>query len=303
MAEWRNLGLDFVTLRVFRAAVEEQSFVKAAEREHLAPSAISRRIAELEGRLGILLLRRHDRGVEPTPAGEVLMNHVAALFDIVETTISDLDALSVGRAGNVRMLANLSSMSAQMPKLLAELDERYPDIDIRLEQANSAESVRAISLGTADIAFVTGSVDVSHLTSFDFSLERLVVILPTDHPLALPAGELRFKDILRHPYIGLSSNLALQQLISQKAQGVAGELRERISAGGFETISKFVARGLGLSIMPERHAREAAQQHCLAIRALAEDWAIRRRQICVRSMSSISPAVKRVLEYILDSRM
>ena len=94
MAEWRSLGLDFVTLRVFKAAVEEQSFIGAAEREHLAASAISRRIAEMEARLGIELLRRHDRGVEPTQAGRVLMRHLESLFDIVAVTLSDLESLA-----------------------------------------------------------------------------------------------------------------------------------------------------------------------------------------------------------------
>jgi DNA-binding transcriptional LysR family regulator len=111
MAEWRNLGLDFVTLRVFKAAVEERSLVSAAEREHLAPSAISRRISDFEARLGITLLRRHDRGVEPTAAGQLLMRHVEALFNIVDMTMADLESLSLGQTGSVKILANLSTIS------------------------------------------------------------------------------------------------------------------------------------------------------------------------------------------------
>ena len=54
---WAALGLDLVTLRVFKAAVEERSLARAADRERLALSALSRRIAEMEARLGTALLR------------------------------------------------------------------------------------------------------------------------------------------------------------------------------------------------------------------------------------------------------
>jgi len=301
MTAWRNLGLDFVTLRVFKAAVEEQSFVGAAEREHLAPSAISRRIAEMESRLGIMLLRRHDRGVEPTAAGQLLMRHVAAMFDIVDMTMADLDSLSQGQSGNVTILANLSTISAQMPKLLSDLCKHHPNIDFHLEQCNSEAAVRAISLGLADIALVTGTVDVAHMTSFDFSIDRLVVLLPEDHPLA-GAMALKLHDIAAFPYVGLYNDLALQTLVRRKAIGLGCHLREVINVGGFEDIGRFVSRGLGLTIMPERHASGIALHERVVLREFDEDWAIRRTQICVKSMASLSPAGKIVLAHIRDSR-
>ncbi len=303
MAEWRNLGLDFVTLRVFKAAVEERSLVSAAEREHLAPSAISRRISDFEARLGITLLRRHDRGVEPTAAGQLLMRHVEALFNIVDMTMADLESLSLGQTGSVKILANLSTISGQMPNLLGQLASQHPSIDFHLEQSDSEEAVRAVGLGLADIALVTGSVDVSHLTSFEFSVDRLVVVLPQKQPWVELGSHLKLRDIVCQPYIGLHNDLALQTLIRQKAAGLGCSLREVVNVGGFETIGNFVGRGLGLSVMPERHARAIHDQEKVLISELNEDWAIRRTQVCVKSIASLSPAAKVVLDRILDSRM
>lgn len=302
MADWRNLGLDFVTLRVFKAAVEQRTFVAAAEREHLAPSAISRRISELEARLGIQLLRRHDRGVEPTAAGQLLMRHVEVLFNVIDMTMADLDSLSQGQSGSVTILANLSTISAQMPALLGDIARLHPKIDIHLEQCNSEDAVRSIGLGFADIAMITGSIDVSHLTRFDFARERLVVLLPDGHPLAESGLALKLRDVAQHPYVGLNNNLALQTLIRQKAAGLSLKLREVVNVGGFESIGRFVGRGLGLSIIPEHHAGYICGHENVVVRDLDEDWASRRTQVCVRSMSSLSPACKVVLDHILDSR-
>jgi len=303
MADWRNLGLDFVTLRVFKAAVESKSFVGAAEREHLAPSAISRRISELESRLDVMLLRRHDRGVEPTAAGQLLMRHVEAIFDVVDMTMADLDSLSQGKSGRVTILANLSTISGQMPKLLSDLSRNHPKINFRLSQCDSESAVRAISLGLADIALVTGSVDISNLLSFDFSIDRLVVLLPEEHELAHTKSALKLRDIVSFPYIGLYNDLPLQMLVRRKAVGLGFHLHEIVHVGGFEDIGRFVSRGLGLTIMPERHASGIALYERVVLREFDEDWAIRRTQICVKSMASLSPACKIVLKYIRDSRL
>ena len=111
--------LDPVSLRLFRAAVQERSLAQAAEREAIALSAASRRIAELKARLGTALLRRHDRGVAPTAAGEVLMTYLDSLFDLLDRTGADIDTFASGTRGVVRLYANMSVVSGVLPEALA----------------------------------------------------------------------------------------------------------------------------------------------------------------------------------------
>ena len=65
--------MDLSSLEILIAAIEEKSLSRGAERVHLVTSAVSKRITELERRLGTTLLRRHGRGVEATPAGAMPM--------------------------------------------------------------------------------------------------------------------------------------------------------------------------------------------------------------------------------------
>lgn len=300
MADWRSLGLDFVTLRVFKAAVEEQSFVGAAEREHLAASAISRRIAEMEGRMGIELLRRHDRGVEPTAAGKVLMRHVESLFDVVEATLSDLESLTLGRTGEVRVSASLSMVSSTLPRLIGRIKTDYPDLDLRLEQSNSEDTLVSLNRGTSDIGFVSGIEVPKGLTAYVYLSEPLNVVLPKSCPLAAKADGVRLADLGTVDYIGLRADLALQQLISRKAVGQNDELRVTVTVDGFEPLAKYVAMGMGVSIMPQFHANEAVQKHGIIALPLLEDWAVRKTHICVKSVTNLTPAAKIVLDAILD---
>lgn len=73
--------IDPVSLRLFVAVCEERNIARAAAREAIVASAVSKRIAALEGDFGTPLLVRGRRGIEPTPAGELLLRQGRELID------------------------------------------------------------------------------------------------------------------------------------------------------------------------------------------------------------------------------
>ena len=101
--------LDLVTLKLFVAIVEEQSINRAAEREFIAPSAVSKRIADLEHATQTQLLIRHRKGVEPTVAGLAMLNHARTMLRNLAELESEMFDYADGVRGNVRMLASAVS--------------------------------------------------------------------------------------------------------------------------------------------------------------------------------------------------
>ncbi len=91
-------GLDITTLRLFLAAVEEGNLAKAAEREHIAISAISRRISDLEARWGVQLLERHDRGVVPTAAGKGVVAQIREALGVFTKMLREIEEIQGARA-------------------------------------------------------------------------------------------------------------------------------------------------------------------------------------------------------------
>jgi len=302
MINWRGLGLDFVTLRVFKAAVEEKSFAAAAEREHLAASAISRRIAELESRLGVSLLRRHDRGVEATPAGELLMRHVESLFGVVDATLRDLDSLTRGNTGVVRINASLSMISTILPRILGRVKAEHPNIELRLIQQNSEVTVLNLLQGVPEIGFVSGIEVPDNLQKFEFLTDPLRVIVSKNSPLKGKANGLSLSDISDFDYIGLRDDLALQKLVNRNAIGQNIALRTTVITDGFDSITKFVEEGLGVSIVPAAHAHYAEKLFDIRALPLLEDWAVRQTYLCVKSVSDLSPAAGLVLKSMLRNQ-
>lgn len=77
--------VDLTSLRLFVAVCQENSIARAAEREFIAPSAVSRRIADLESLVGLPLIKRHTRGVIATPAGQTVLRHAQQIIGAVES--------------------------------------------------------------------------------------------------------------------------------------------------------------------------------------------------------------------------
>ncbi len=112
---------DLNDLFYFAKVVEHGSYAAAARALGMPKSRLSRRVIELEERLGTALLRRHDRGVTPTAAGEALMTHLVGLFDLLDRIGADMDAFAAGERGHVRLHANMSAVSGFLPEALAGL--------------------------------------------------------------------------------------------------------------------------------------------------------------------------------------
>lgn len=131
------MRFDFTDLRLFHHVAQTGSITRGAERAHLALASASARIRGMEEMLGVPLLKRGRRGVEPTDAGRSLLDHARIVLQQMETMRGDLGAYSRGLKGSVRILANTSALSEHLPALLAVFLAANPTIDVDLEDRES----------------------------------------------------------------------------------------------------------------------------------------------------------------------
>ncbi|TXM94415.1 LysR family transcriptional regulator, partial [Methylobacterium sp. WL122] len=125
--------LDLKTLRLFAAICEEGTLNGAARRAAIAPSAVSKRLAELERALCCTLLTREPRGMRPTPAGETLLHHTRRMLGSVEQIALELAEHASGLRGFVRVLANLSAIVQFLPEDLQAFLAAQAGIGVDLE--------------------------------------------------------------------------------------------------------------------------------------------------------------------------
>jgi molybdenum-dependent DNA-binding transcriptional regulator ModE len=127
--------LDLTSLQLFVAVCELGSIGKAAQREFIAPSALSKRLSDLEATLGSPLVHRHSRGVHLTPAGQSLLHHARSVLFSLERMHTELGEYADGARGQVRVHASISATVQFLPEDLGAFICKHPDIKIDFGRA------------------------------------------------------------------------------------------------------------------------------------------------------------------------
>lgn len=125
--------------------------------------------------------------------------------------------------------------------------------------------------------------------------DRLVAVLPADHPLAAERAPVRFAALAAEPFVGLSSASALQQLYRREAEASGLFVRERVNVTSFDGVRRMVEAGLGVAVLPETGAEPHAVGTAIAVRPLGEAWARQPLALCVRCDMGALPAAARLL--------
>lgn len=287
--------LDLTSLRLLVAAIEEGNISRAGEREHISISSVSRRIAELEARLGVPLLHRHDRGVTPTAAALEVLPRLRDMLGLLTHVLADLSDHAAGIRGMIRIRANLTALAGTLPHAIRSFLDSNPGIEVEIEDASTLEAMHAVRVGTADLGLVSGTVEADDLELILWAEDKIAVVLPTGHPLAARPA-IRFADVLNYPFIGMQRDSALLALYRHQAALIGGNLQERARVTGFEIACRLVGAGLGLSMLPSTAAQTDAR---LVVRPLDEPWAKRPLMICIQSLERISAGTRMLVESLL----
>ncbi len=186
-------------LRYFTAVVEAGSFTAGATALHLSQPPLSVAIAKLEAELGLRLLVRTPRGVEPTSAGRYLLDASARLLGEVDDIVAALGRFGSGTSGTLTMAAVPVLMWHRLPALLRAFAVDAPDVEVRLVDPPPWTAIDMVQQRTADLAAImvsdprrfiarhSGSLDI-----VDWGAIPLVAVLPpsegdADEPLPLEA--------------------------------------------------------------------------------------------------------------------
>src|ERR1700753_1492981 len=194
--------IDLTTLRLFIAICEEGNLTRASQREAIAPSAVSKRMHDLEEALKVALFERQPNGMALTPAGESLLHHARVTLLNIEKIAVDMAEHARGGRGHVRIRANLSSIVEFLPDDLPGFFRSHELVRLDLQERPSAEVVRGVEEGVAEIGICSADVTTRALARYSYRRDRLVMVVPSDHALA-GKTKVAFADTLDYDHVGL----------------------------------------------------------------------------------------------------
>ena len=294
------MKLDPVSLRLFVAVMEENTIAGAAAREHIAPSAASRRLSELEAALRVELFTRSNKGVEPSAAAFALLHLARGVLNDMDGIASQMRDYTTGTRGHVRVVANISAITQFLPGELQRFLAQHPQVDVRLQEQISTAIAHSVAENAADIGILNDGIYGERLTLLPYRTDELVLVVPTGHPLARRKS-VRLTDALAFDFVGMHPGSAINNQLTRAAAEAQLPLKLRIQVTGYDALCLMVAAGLGVGVMPRGSA--ALYSGSLAVRTvtLAEPWAQRRLVLCVRSYESLSSVSRLLVDHLRTS--
>jgi DNA-binding transcriptional LysR family regulator len=289
--------IDPVSLKLFVAVCEEGNIARAAEREAIVPSAISKRIAAIEEDAGVRLLVRARRGIRPTAAGEALLRQAREVLGALARLQAELSGFASGVQGSVRVLASISVLSERLPDDVAEFLARYQAVKVSFEERLSPEIVRSVREGTADLGVLWDAGELQGLHTLPYRCDHLAVLVHASHPLAR-RRRLKFVETLDHEAVGVMPGSIMETMLRRYAAMAGRTWVHRIQVSTLDAACRIVAAGLGLAILPREVCEPQARSLGLRLIPLTDAWACRRFVICMRSPQTLTAAARLLVDHL-----
>jgi len=255
--------MELYQLRTFVAVAEEKSITRAAQRLFTTPPSISAHIKALEDELGVALFVRSPRGMSITEKGELLRRKALATLAAAQDLVNHATELQGELIGTVRLGLNAPVNALRIPAVLERQRAETPGIDLKLVQSSSGEIMDRLLADELDLGFVFGDTIREGLAGQRLGRLRLVVAIPASWAAELEHGG--WSDLARFPWI-YSDKYCPFQVLTDRLLEREGLKARRVTATNDEgTKQALVAAGVGIAMLLEAEAREAAEHGDLVI--------------------------------------
>jgi DNA-binding transcriptional LysR family regulator len=239
-------------IRYVVAAADHGSFRRAAAALGIQESAVSRRIRDLEGRLGTTFFIRSPGGVKLTHAGKQFVQRGRKALSEIGMAKAEVSAIGRGDDGHLKIGIFSSLASGFLSELVQAFGERHAAVQLTFIDGNPAEHLAAIRQHQLDVAFITGAGSWPGYASQHLWSERVFAVLPTHHPRA---GDLKvnFEDLAHEPFM-VSEAAPGEEIHDYLVQRLASlgrhpDIHQHLV--GRDNLMQLVALGRGLTVTSE----------------------------------------------------
>lgn len=236
--------MDLHTFKVFQMVAKMGSISKAARKLKYAQSNISTIIHQLEEELKTTLFYRHNRGVELTDKGKLLLAYSDKILHLIDETRKAMVDDEIPK-GPLVIGSMETTAAVRLPRLLSKYHQLYPEVDLTLRTGPTEQNVQGVLNRELDGAFVAGPINHADLIKKTVVEEKLVVITDTIHSPLNSMKDVQSRTLLVFR-TGCSYRAKLEQWLHHEGI-IPNKLME---FGTLEGIIGCVSAGLGISMLP-----------------------------------------------------
>jgi DNA-binding transcriptional LysR family regulator len=282
-------------LHVLLAVMEAGSMAKAARRLAVSQPVVSQAIADLEHTLGVRLVDRHRRGIEPTLYGRALLNHALAAFDALHQGVKEIEFLADPAVGELRIGCPEWIMAGLLPIIIDTLAQRHPRLVFHVQQTIPATSeFRELRERRIDLVLgrIAAPFEAEDLRAEVLYQEQLSVVAGRDSRWAR-RKKIGLAELVDDPWI-LTPQNELPGLLVREAFRSCGLKPPEPTVVTFsvQLRNRLLETGRYLSVIPDSVLLHAGQQ--LSFKALPVTLAIQPRPVAIVTLKNrtLSPVAR-----------
>ena len=293
--------MELRQLRYFVAACEAGSLLKAAGKLHVAQPALGQQITALEQELGAQLIHRSSRGVAPTEAGKVFLEHArVVLADTERARMAVRDLSGVPRGEVALGLTTTVALAATMP-ILSACRERLPQVKLKVVEAYSGFLRERLQSGRLDLALLYDDSLNTGLSRHPLLDDQLVLVSSASEQL--PA-KMSLAELSGAPLVLPGREHGLRRIIDDSFAPSGLELNVVAEIESLNSVKRATEAGIGHTILPLGSVAQEVAEGRLRVTEI-DSARLSRRVVCAtnttRPASLASAAVfQLILEVIHD---
>lgn len=237
--------------RVFYTVAKCGSLTKASEELYISQPAVSQAIKQLESQLGGKLFNRTHKGMELSETGGKqifsLVEKALKLFDETEKKYSELKDTATGV---IRICASDTVATHFLLPYIKEYHEKYPEVNLILQNGTSAETVELLKNKKGDIGFVNLPLDDSGIDLCNTVMQLHDTFVASDKFIDLTDKVIDLKRLQDYPLLMLELSTATRQAIVSFAHSQGIHLHPEIELASLELMEELAKNGIGIACIP-----------------------------------------------------
>ncbi len=293
-------ALDSKALRIFIAVARTGSIRSAAEQMTLAPSIVSRQIADIERNTGLPLFERTSRGVRLTDAGHLVLEHANRVQDDSALLSEQLHQIKGLQQSTVRISCGEGFLADLIEHGLKSFSVVYPAVRFSIQTGNTDEVVDAAANSDVDIGIAYNPMIDPRLRSLAISRQPLCLVAPPRHRL-LRHGSLRLDECLGEPCAVLVKGHGVMHLLSRVASDAGLAVAPIVETPSIDVLRRFVMAGMGVTFLPRASVATELSRGAVGVVELSDSLlAVASAHLLVKARRRLPTSVERLAGWLTD---
>lgn len=292
-----QIGGDFFQwLRGFYYVAKRGSVTQAALEMGRNQPTVSHQIKCLETEFGVTLFDRSSGRMELTPEGKVLLDKVVSLFEVVMEMKGEIGERRLEQKGKVMIATTHAVIHFFLPPFVADFRKTHPEVDLEIEGGGLEMILAKVESAEVDFGIAQMFSVPAGFQYHDIFQTSLVLIAPRKNPFGLKRAS-SLQEISRAPFVFYPRSSTLVPYVENRFLEAGLSLKVKLVLNNYDSVKKYVAMGLGVSILDDYALTENDRQR-LDIFPLDRYFKARWYGLILRKRKYLSPAAKAFLRTI-----